>query len=92
MCSPTVAEQELQMGHKNFPLGDTATLRQRKSDAVDVFLEGSSGRSTSPREERREAHYLNQHGKCSPGPLSSGTGAASPALNKTFHIIQGKDF
>lgn len=56
MCLPAVGEQELQMGHKNLPMGDTVTLRQRKSDAVDVLLECSSRMSISHGEGREEKH------------------------------------
>lgn len=56
MCLPTVSEQEFQMGHKNLPAGDSVTLRQRKSNAVDVFLKCSSRMSVSHGEGREEKH------------------------------------
>lgn len=49
---PTVSEQELQVGHENFPTGDAVTLCQRKGDAVDVLLERPSRMSVSPGEGR----------------------------------------
>lgn len=44
------------MGHKNLPTGDTVTLCQRKSNAVDVFLKCSSRMSISQREGKEEKH------------------------------------
>lgn len=44
------------MGHKNFPVGDTVTLGQRKSNAVDVFLKCPSRMSISHRGGREEKH------------------------------------
>jgi hypothetical protein len=42
------------MGHKDFPLGDTVPLCQRKSNAVDIFLKGSSGMSIRHREGKEK--------------------------------------
>ena len=56
MCLPTVGEQELQMGHENFPTGDTVALGQRKSNAVDVLLKRPSRTSISQREGGGEKH------------------------------------
>lgn len=42
------------MGHEDFPLRDTVPLCQGKSNAVDIFLKGSSGVVTKNRERKEK--------------------------------------
>ena len=55
-CLPTVCEQELQMGHENLPTRDAVALGQRKSDAVDIFLQCPSQMCINHREGKEEKH------------------------------------
>lgn len=90
MRLPTVAEQELQVGHVHLPAGDAVALRQGQSDAVDVLLQGPSGvggrgegeRNTSPR--AAEKAYRD----CSP----AGRGAASTVLTQMLHVIHSRKY
>ena len=79
------------MGHKNFPMGDTVTLRQSQSNAVDTFLKCSLRMSISHRGGREEKHITliskeNVHQDSPPAVR----GVVSTVLNKTFHSNSGK--
>lgn len=66
---PTVAEQELQVGHVHLPAGDAIALRQRQSDPVDVLLQGPSrigGRREGERKHVTSSSTGKAHGDCSP--------------------------
>lgn len=89
MRLPTVAEQELQVGHVHLPAGDAVALRQRQSDPIDILLQGPS-RVGGQQRRRREKHVTlssteKAHRDCSP----AGRGAV---LTQTLHVIQGKHF
>ena len=91
VCLPTVGEQELQMGHKNLPTGDAVALGQRKSDAVDVFLQRPSQMCINHRERKEEKHVTlisreSVHYDCS----HAKGGAASTVPHKTCHSNSGK--
>ena len=79
------------MGHENLPTGDAVALGQRKSDAVDIFLQCPSQTCINHREGKEEKHMTlisreSIHQDCSPAKGD----VASAVPHKTLHSNSGK--